>query len=139
MTFNPYGLAVVLVDFGDLTLSEPAFTQAHATQAQPYLRSEWVDIWDRGAVQFTAEISVVKEYATEAEAREGQLAHALEVAGWRHQALKVEIEGGTRVFEFATAAISSATPQMMRELGGGVRVAWVYSLALSQLAEEGAS
>lgn len=136
VVWDPDGDAIVLLDLGDLTLSEPTLPQTHSVQTQPYLRADWVDVWDRGGVQLRLELNVVKSYADEVAAAEGRMAHALEVAGMRHKAMSIEV--GAKEYRMQAASIESAAPQRERDLGGN-RVVWAYSVVCSQMEEVGAS
>lgn len=126
-----YG-GTVLLDYGDLMQSEAALPQSHSLQAQAYLRSDWVDMWDRGAVKFKSEVNVVREYADGATAREAQFDHALEVAALRHESMTIEVQGGTKTYTLSAAAIESAEPELVRELGERF-LSWTYSIIGSQL------
>lgn len=126
--------STVLLDYDERMLDEPTFPQQHLVQVQPYLRSDWVDTWDRGGVTLRTEFSAVKEFNTPAEARDYQIRHSLTLAALRDAPLKIEVRGGG-VFELTAAAIESAEPRIGIDLGAANRCAWTYSIVGSQLVD----
>ena len=133
ITYDPDGGSpLVLLDYGDLMTFEPTLPQSHQVQVQPYLRSDWVDVWDRGGVQLGMEVNVLKQYASAPLAREAKFDHALLVAGLRNQKVRIEVMNGTKVYDMDMAAITAAEPVTKREISEKW-ISFTYSITASHM------
>ncbi len=122
----------VLIDHGDLIQEYPRLPQKHIIQPQAYMSADWIDVWDRGGVSVKCELNVVREYASRAAAIEAQLDHVEEVAALRDEELTLEVLGIAKVYTLSEAAIETATPQVLTDLGGRY-ISWTYSITASDM------
>ncbi|MGC4013445.1 MAG: hypothetical protein QM755_02845 [Luteolibacter sp.] len=110
ITYDPAGAATVLVDYGDDLVDEPQMSWSQSVDNAAYTGAPSMDYFGRGLVQMPIRFSVLREHADDATMRSWLCNHLASLPVGEKKPLKLEINGGTDVFQFDVSVIRTVTP-----------------------------
>lgn len=134
LTWDPSGASeLVLLDYGERMLAEPAMGQPHESELVSFARALNSVGFHYGNVGHYLTFSCAVDHASPEAARDSLLAHMIVTGAMRGATLKIEVEGGAS-YELLNAVLQDVTPEMGPDLGTRAnRVLWSYSLAGGKL------